>query len=167
MKWYRTAANQGFSEAQYSLGVIYTNGEGVPEDYAEAVKWYRLAAKQGEVKAQHNLALMYHNGFGVPQDDLWAHMWLTIASGQGNKSSDEVRGIIAESMTSADISEAQKMARECLNSKYQNCGFLSFKTHRNRNNPCQATNIKKPRSFIRNSVLKAASTSLKTPLAYE
>ena len=123
VKWYRTAANQGFSETQYSLGVIYTNGEGVPEDYAEAVKWYRLAAKQGEVKAQHNLALMYHNGFGVPQDDLWAHMWLTIASGQGDKSSDEVRGIIAESMTSADISEAQKMARECLNSKYQNCGF--------------------------------------------
>ncbi|MBN4047960.1 SEL1-like repeat protein [bacterium AH-315-O15] len=26
---------------------MYENGEGVPEDYTEAVRWYRLAADQG------------------------------------------------------------------------------------------------------------------------
>ena len=122
-RWYKRAAEQGIVISQFMIAWMYQNGEGVLKDHADAVKWYRLAAKLGEVKAQHNLALMYHNGFGVPQDDLWAHMWLTIASGQGDKISDEVRGIIAESMTSADISEAQKMARECMNSKYKNCGF--------------------------------------------
>ena len=33
--------------AQTNLGNRYRNGEGVPQDYKEAVKWYRLAAEQG------------------------------------------------------------------------------------------------------------------------
>ena len=47
MKWYRLAAEQGYDIAQYNLGVMYENGQGVPQDYKEAVKWYRLAAEQG------------------------------------------------------------------------------------------------------------------------
>ena len=34
----RLAADQG--HAKYNLGVMYANGEGVPEDDAEAVRWY-------------------------------------------------------------------------------------------------------------------------------
>ena len=45
--------------AQYNLGVMYDNGDGVPQDYKEAVKWYRLAAEQGDASAQYNLGLMY------------------------------------------------------------------------------------------------------------
>jgi len=41
--------------AQSSLGFIYDNGEGVPENDAEAVKGYRLAAEQGHASAQSNL----------------------------------------------------------------------------------------------------------------
>ena len=41
-------AEQGNAAAQYNLGVMYDNGEGVPQDYAEAAKSYRLAAEQGE-----------------------------------------------------------------------------------------------------------------------
>jgi len=41
--------------AQSSLGFIYDNGEGVPENDAEAVKGYRLAAEQGDASAQSNL----------------------------------------------------------------------------------------------------------------
>ena len=46
---------------------MYAKGQGVPQDYAEAVKWYRLAAEQGFAMAQDNLGLMYKNGQGVPQ----------------------------------------------------------------------------------------------------
>jgi len=46
-KWYLLAAEQGFANAQYNLGVMYANGEGVPEDDKQAVKWFRLAAEQG------------------------------------------------------------------------------------------------------------------------
>ena len=54
--------------AQYNLGIMYAKGQGVPQDYAEAVKWYRLAADQGIPTAQNNLGFMYAKGEGVPQD---------------------------------------------------------------------------------------------------
>ena len=47
-KWYRLAAEPGerLSAASASASGIDA-GEGVPQDYGEAVKWYRLAADQG------------------------------------------------------------------------------------------------------------------------
>ena len=45
-------AEQGDAEAQFNLGVMYANGEGVPQDYAEAVKWYPKAAEQGDEYAK-------------------------------------------------------------------------------------------------------------------
>jgi hypothetical protein len=44
---------------------MYDNGEGVPENDAEAVRWFRLAAEQGNALAQSNLGVMYANGEGV------------------------------------------------------------------------------------------------------
>lgn len=41
---FRKAADQGFSDAQFGLGMLYFNGEGVPQSYAEAYFWYELAA---------------------------------------------------------------------------------------------------------------------------
>jgi len=35
------AAERGNAQAQFSLGRMYDNGQGVRQDYAEAVKWYR------------------------------------------------------------------------------------------------------------------------------
>ena len=67
-KWVRKAAKQGNAEAQYSLGLMYNNGDGVTQDYQEALKWYRLAAEQGHAPAQNNLGVMYINGEGVTQD---------------------------------------------------------------------------------------------------
>ena len=52
LKGLRTPAEQGDAEAQFNLGVMYANGEGVTQDDKEAVKWYRLAAEQGNAEAQ-------------------------------------------------------------------------------------------------------------------
>ena len=113
-KWYRKAAEQGLAAAQFSLGFIYANGQGVPQDYAQAAKWYRKAAEQGFTKAQNNLGLMYANGRSVPQDYVQAHIWYSLAAtggyGKAVKNQDE----IAEKMTPADISKAQRLAREWL-----------------------------------------------------
>jgi uncharacterized protein len=43
----RPLAEQGVAPAQHDLGVMYANGQGVPQDYATAVSWYRKAAEQG------------------------------------------------------------------------------------------------------------------------
>ena len=68
VKYYRLAADQGYANAQYNLGVCYYNGQGVPQDYAQAVKYYRLAADQGLAEAQYNLALCYEKGQGVAKN---------------------------------------------------------------------------------------------------
>jgi uncharacterized protein len=82
-KWYRLAADQGHALAQYNLGLMHDNGEGVPENDAEAVKWYRRAAAQGNAKAQHNLGIMYDKGEGVPENDAEAAKWYRRAADQG------------------------------------------------------------------------------------
>ena len=40
----RVKAEQGDSVAQFNLGVLYCNGQGVIQNYKEAVKWYRKSA---------------------------------------------------------------------------------------------------------------------------
>ena len=40
-------AEAGYDVAQYNLGFMYEYGQGVLQDYAEAVKWYRLSAEMG------------------------------------------------------------------------------------------------------------------------
>ena len=53
---WRPLAEQGNAAAQFNLGQMYFEGEGVPQDDDEALKWYRLAAEQGIAAAQSNLA---------------------------------------------------------------------------------------------------------------
>ena len=51
----QTQAAQGNAEAQYSLGVLYANGRGVPQDYVQARQWWEQAAAQGHREAPFNL----------------------------------------------------------------------------------------------------------------
>jgi len=123
VKWYRLAADQGHADAQFNLGYMYDRGYGVLQDYKEAVNWYRLAAEQGVKYAHTSLGLMYANGNGVLQDDTMGHMWYNIASANGYEKAGGYRDELAGQMTSADISKAQAMARECMNSGYTKCGY--------------------------------------------
>jgi TPR repeat protein len=108
----RSLAEQGFASAQDILGLLYENGQGVPQDYAEAVEWYRKAAEQGLAIAQFNLGVRYEQGQGVPQDYVEAHIWYNLAAARGNENANHNRDIIAKKMTPQDISVAQKRARE-------------------------------------------------------
>ena len=47
VKWYRKAAEQGYSAAQFNLGVCYDNGDGVDKNPSKAKYWYRKAADNG------------------------------------------------------------------------------------------------------------------------
>jgi hypothetical protein len=64
---YKKAAEKGFANAQYRLGSMYENGQGVPQDYKEAGKWYRLAAEQGNEAAQYNLERMIEHTQRQPE----------------------------------------------------------------------------------------------------
>ena len=55
----------------------YYNGQGVPQDYKEAVKWYRKARTS---PSQYKLGLCYENGNGVTKDEKEAVKWYTKAA---------------------------------------------------------------------------------------
>ncbi len=73
----------GDAVAQFNLGMCYADGQGVAQNYAEAVKWYRKAAVQGHAIAQNNLGVCYKNGQGVAKNQLQAMKWYTQAAEQG------------------------------------------------------------------------------------
>ena len=54
----RALAEQGMAIAQYNLGLMYANGDGVPQDYVLAYMWWNLAAAQGLENAQKNKDLV-------------------------------------------------------------------------------------------------------------
>jgi uncharacterized protein len=127
VKWYRLAAAQGNAPGQSSLGEMYQQGKGVLQDFAEAARWYRLAAEQGDGDAQYRLALIYRNGQGVAQDLVRAHALFNLASislwGDNAGWARDKRDEVAAKLTSAQIVQAQEMARKCDQSKFKDCGW--------------------------------------------
>jgi len=91
---WRPLAEQGYAKAQFNLGLMYDNGQGVSQDYAKALQWYRKAAEQGNVEAQYNLGFMYDNGQGVPQDYAKALRWWRKAAEQGNAKAQSKLGFM-------------------------------------------------------------------------
>ena len=77
-------AQGGHAEAQTRLGAMYHQGEGVAQNYDEALKWFRLAATQGHATAQVFLGTMYLQGEGVPQNYTEAVKWFRTAAEQGD-----------------------------------------------------------------------------------
>ncbi len=120
----RSLAEQGDANAQDHLGAVYdtgmmydaATGEGLPQDYAQALFWYRRAAEQGDADAQYNLGWMYAKGHGVPKDYIVAHMWFSIAASSEasfvRNLSVRFRDQFASKMTPDQIAEAQRLARE-------------------------------------------------------
>ena len=59
---FKYLANQGDARAQNRVGVMNDIGQGIPQNYSEALKWYRMAAEQGVADAQYNFGMMYAIG---------------------------------------------------------------------------------------------------------
>jgi TPR repeat protein len=78
------AANKGDADAEFNLGAVYSEGNGVPQNYATAVHYYQLAAAQGNALGENNLGIMYQSGDGVPQDYASAARYFQLAAAQGN-----------------------------------------------------------------------------------
>ena len=77
-------AEGGDASAQIGLGEMYFRGDGVAQNFGEAIKWFRLAADQGHADAQFYLGLSHDSGEGVPQNDQEAIKWYRLAAEQGH-----------------------------------------------------------------------------------
>jgi hypothetical protein len=104
-------AAQGNAKAQVSLGLMYLEGWGVPQDYEKAFKWFHRAADRGD--GQTWLGGMYENGTGVPQDYVRAYLWYNLAAHNSEATIAEYKlDFIARSMSPAQLAEAQKLATD-------------------------------------------------------
>jgi uncharacterized protein len=115
---FRPLAEQGYRLAQYTLGLMYAQGQGVPQDYKEAVKWFGRAAVRGVPQAQFELGMLYARGFGVPQDFVLAHAWINLAAASAEPADAHYyateRDALASVMTPEQLAIAQRLARESL-----------------------------------------------------
>ena len=116
-------AEKGHANAQQKVGTMYEYGYGSLQDYTEALKWYKLSARGGYFVGQYRLAEMYKKGLGIPQNNILAHVWFNIASVNGQLYSADYRDKLAELMSPNDVLKAQEIAKECMKSDYNKCGY--------------------------------------------
>ena len=74
------AADQGDTNAIYNLGVMFINGQGVPQNYEKTFELFTRAAYKGSPQAAYGLGILYAKGWGTPVDDIKAYAWFKIAS---------------------------------------------------------------------------------------
>jgi TPR repeat protein len=77
-------AQAGDPTAQNELGILYSEGRGLPQNYLEAKDWFKKSADQGHAGAQVNLGTLYSLGQGAPYSDHMALFWFQKAAEQRN-----------------------------------------------------------------------------------
>ena len=126
MQWYRRAAEQGNADAQHNLGVMYRKRHAAARPYPgfeAVVQQLRLGAELRNAWAQGQLGQMYARGIRVPKNYVYAHMWANIAASGGSKDAVILLNLLKKEMTLSQITEAQKLARECIRKEYKNCEY--------------------------------------------
>jgi len=77
-------AGNGDATAQCELGYCYYHGNGVEQNYTNALMWFRKSAEQGNPVAQRRLGLSYERGYGIQPDDTNAINWCRKSAEQGD-----------------------------------------------------------------------------------
>src|SRR5947199_52462 len=75
LQFFVPLAEAGNRDAEYSVGVMYANGRGLPQSFIEAAKWFRRSADKGQAGAQYDLGVLYAKGQGVKEDSAEAAKW--------------------------------------------------------------------------------------------
>ena len=115
----RKLAEQGDPEAQFALGTLYRDGQGVEKDLKQTIKWWEKAAELGYVDAQFALGNIYSGGYGIMKNYLLSYMWFDITAAQtGSVWLEPIarsnRDALVKRMTAAEISKAKQLSAEWL-----------------------------------------------------
>ena len=81
LRW-RPLAETGDAAAQFNISLLYTNGQGVPQDFSHALWWSLPAAEQGYTPAQFKLGYMYAHGQGTVGSKVRALTWYILSSSE-------------------------------------------------------------------------------------
>ncbi len=72
------SAEQGYVPAEAAVAMMYANGKGVQQNYAEAGKWWVKASERGDLLAARHTWNLYRNGEGVARDPNIANQWAKV-----------------------------------------------------------------------------------------
>ncbi len=104
-------AKAGHAAAQYYLGLMYEQGDGVEQDHVESARWYTRAAEQGDGLSQMSLSFLYLEGEGVALDLVEALKWLYLAKDSQIRGAEMGIDLTEQKMTPEQIESAQQKAQ--------------------------------------------------------
>jgi TPR repeat protein len=108
--WYRRAAAFGVPEAQYNLGYLLLNGDGVPPSPEQAARWFGEAARNGFGPAQLALGYLYLEGAGVAKDTADAWAWFRAAESRKTDGAADAREKTGAALSPAELRRAENLA---------------------------------------------------------
>jgi TPR repeat protein len=98
--------------------VAYNRG-----DYLPAIRLFRPMAEQGNPKAQNQIGAMYRKGEGMQRSPTRAFMWFSFAAKRSDAKARAGLREVSKTMTPAEISQAQAMAKACEATNYRGCEY--------------------------------------------
>jgi TPR repeat protein len=100
--------------AQYLIGRMYADGQGVEKNSETAAKWYRKASVKGVADAQLRLAAQYQIGDGVPRDMETAYAWYSVAATLGSAKAKAALQESSKFLSPVELKEAQAFSAELI-----------------------------------------------------
>jgi len=100
--------------AQYYVGMMHLNGQGVEQDYDEAGRWFRKASEQSIPQAQYKLGMLYFEGQGLPQDYEFAYAWFRTGAVHSHSKSIQAISTAREKLSEEELKEAEKLTADLI-----------------------------------------------------
>lgn len=101
-------AKEGNTDAQFSLGVMYYQGNGLMSDMSKAQHWIREAAQKNHKQAQYNLGIMLANGMGSSANLVEAYAWLKISDDNGYSAASDSVLQLGQELSSGEKKSAEE-----------------------------------------------------------
>lgn len=99
-------AQANHKEAQYQLGLYFSQNQLTPPNYTQAIYWFKSASSQAHADAQLQLGYMYLTGKGVSASNLQAYIIFKIASVNGSDEAMDAADLVANRMTPDELQQA-------------------------------------------------------------
>ncbi|NCF11365.1 MAG: hypothetical protein GWP66_11915 [Gammaproteobacteria bacterium] len=112
LRQWQPLAEQGDANAQYTLGYLHEQGEGIARSLSAALQWYLQAARQNHQPAQARLGSLYATGKGTPQNDVLAYFWFGLLARSGSAAAKGLCRKFAERMSPAQRAAAMQLAND-------------------------------------------------------
>ena len=95
----------------HNLAVLYADGTGIGQNYAEAARWFKQGAEYGVTDSQYNLAVLFERGMGLDKNPTEAAKWFAIAAAQGDADAAARLEQLKKTMNPVELANALQGAK--------------------------------------------------------